>query len=143
MPLFFAAMSTGVDFAAGSRFTEGGSYLGRWTRYMVSRGGTVLANLLTGTRMKDMTSGFECFTRDALRHVLNKGIRSRGHFFQTEIRFHLRNWSWVEVPITYRNPSKSVGAGSLKEGLRELRRLRRIARREDPGKCLKVRSTQS
>jgi len=125
IPRFRAAMATGVDFAAGSRFTKGSRYSGRLTRWLLSRGGTWMANLLLGTRMKDMTSGFECFSRKAMEFVVQRGVRSRGHFFQTEIRFMLREWSWVEVPISYACPSNRVGAGTVGEALRNLWQLRR------------------
>ncbi len=127
IPRFIEAMEKGADFAAGSRFSPGGSYSGRFSRHLISRGGTILANLLLGTRMKDMTSGFECFTRRALEEVLSRGVRSRGHFFQTEIRYMLRGWNWVEIPIRYRNPSRSVSRESLFEAFRILWDLHRKA----------------
>jgi dolichol-phosphate mannosyltransferase len=66
IPRFLDALGKEADFAAGSRFIRGGSYQGRWSRRLLSRSGTLLANLLLGTRMKGMTSGFECFSRRAL-----------------------------------------------------------------------------
>lgn len=124
VPRFLEAMASGVDFAAGSRFCPGGRYLGFGKRYLISRVGSSVANRALGTEMHDMTSGFECFTRAALEHVVERGVRSRAHFFQTEIRFMLRDWSWVEVPITYSHPSAGVGSSNLKEAVRNLRSLR-------------------
>lgn len=120
IPKFIRAMAAGADFAAGSRFVTGGRYTGAWRRNVLSKGGSVLANLLLGTRMQDMTSGFECFNRQAMEYVLEQGVRSRAHFFQTEIRFMLRNWNWVEVPIHYSSPSSSVGGGTIMESIRNL-----------------------
>jgi dolichol-phosphate mannosyltransferase len=120
IPRFVAAMEGGAEFAAGTRFANGGSYHGPALRYVLSRGGTVLANLLLGTRMSDMTSGFQCFSRPALSRVLRQGVRSRAHFFQTEIRFLLHDLRWIEVPIDYRNPSKGVGWASVAESFRNL-----------------------
>ena len=128
IPQFVAAMERGADLAAGSRFVPGGSHRGSLFRYCVSRGGSVLTNLLLGTRMYDMTSGFECFSRVALEHVVERGVRSRAHFFQTEIRYLLHDWEWVEIPINYTNPSKSVGGQSLREALRILWTLFRESR---------------
>ena len=91
IPRFIEAMERGVDFVAGSRFTTGGKYNGRWSRYFLSRISSIVANLVLGTRMSDMTSGFECFSRKAMQYVVKQGVRSRAHFFQTEIRFMLRN----------------------------------------------------
>jgi len=130
IPAFIAAMQNGADFAAGCRFTRGGGYAGPWSRYLVSKGGTWLTNLLLGTRMADMTSGFECFSRRAMAEVLARRVRSKAHFFQTEIRFMLHDWKWVEVPIHYTNPSKRLGGDSLKEALRILGQLRRELRQK-------------
>jgi dolichol-phosphate mannosyltransferase len=130
IPRFIEAMRGGVDFAAGCRFGAGGSYHGSLLRRLISVGGTLLTNLLTGTRMSDMTSGFECFSRRALQHVLARGTGSRAHFFQTEIRFMLRRFAWVEVPISYRNPSARLGRSSILEALRNLWALRREASNE-------------
>lgn len=125
IPLFIDAMSSGVDFAAGSRFVPGGRHHGRPTRYLLSKGGTLLARILLGAEMLDMTSGYECFSRPAMAAVLSAGVESRGHFFQTEIRHLLAGWNWVEVPIQYRCPSKSVGGQTILEAFQQLARLSR------------------
>lgn len=126
IPRFVEAMGNGAEFAAGSRFMRGSNYhssrLGRW---LTSRGGTILANLMLGTRMKDMTSGFECFSRPALEAVLATGVRSKAHFFQTEIRYMMHQFKWVEVPISYSCPSKSLGGDSIQDALKCLWALRR------------------
>lgn len=126
IPRFIEAMSEGYDFAAGSRYVEGGVSNGRFSRHLISKGGTIVTNLLTGTRMKDMTSGFECFTRETLEYVLAKGIKSRAHFFQTEVRHMLHHKKWIEIPITYSDPSPSVGTGVLLDALKNLLKLGRV-----------------
>ena len=120
IPRFRDAMAAGYDYAGGSRFMEGGSFDGRMSRKCISRGGTFLSNTLLGTKMHDMTSGYECFTREALTHILNKGVRAKRHFFQTEIRTMMHDWKWTEVPINYGCPSKSVGKASLSEAFKIL-----------------------
>ena len=109
-----------------------GGYRGPWSRYLISRGGGALANLLLGTHMRDMTGGFECFSRRALEAVLARGVRSRAHFFQTEIKVMMHDWKWTEVPIHYKNPSKSVGKSSLSEAFRNLWALAREKRQTSP-----------
>ena len=128
VPLFLRGMAEGYDYVGGCRFIQGGGYTGPRSRYLISRGGGFLANLLLGTRMCDMTSGFECFRREALQAVLAHGIRSRAHFFQTEIKFLMHHWRWKEVPIHYRNPSNSVGGKSLRDAFRNLWALYQEAR---------------
>ena len=128
IPSFMKAMGTGVDFAAGSRFLTDSLINIPYKRYILSKGGTILANLVLGTKMHDMTSGFECFTKNALNHVVLSGVKSKAHFFQTEIRYHLREWNWVEVPITYTNDNSAVGSSSVFEALHNLWELRKSER---------------
>jgi dolichol-phosphate mannosyltransferase len=124
IPQFFEKMIQGYDCVFGSRFCEGGKFTeAPVSRYLISRAGGIVSNVLLGTGLKDMTSGFELFGRGALEQVLAKGIASRGHFFQTEIKFHCRNMKSVEVPIHYRAPSHNVSAGIILDSLRNLFRL--------------------
>lgn len=121
---FLERMAEGYDCVFGSRFCKGGGFSeAPWSRYFISYAGTILANLLLGTKLKDMTSGFELFTRDALHRVLNRGIRSRGHFFQTEIKAYCRNMRITEVPIHYRSPSQRVTAAIIRDAFKNLFRL--------------------
>lgn len=124
IPQFFQKMAEGHDCVFGSRFCKGGQFTDApLSRFFISRAGSVASNLLLGTKLKDMTSGFELFSDTALRAVLEKGINSRGHFFQTEIKFHCRNFATAEVPIRYRAPSQNVSAGVLWDSFRNLFRL--------------------
>ena len=130
IPRFIKAMQDGAEFAAGSRFCKGGKYINPGKRYLLSKGGTILSNLILGTKMKDMTSGFECFNRNSMKHILDTGVKSKAHFFQTEIRFHLRKHKWKEVPITYSDPSKSVGSSNIKEAITNLWKLRQTTKKD-------------
>jgi dolichol-phosphate mannosyltransferase len=124
IPAFFEKMAEGHDCVFGSRFCAGGRITdSSFKREAISRGGTLLANLLLGTKLKDMTSGFELFSRGALEGVLRKGIHSRGHFFQTEIKAHCHGLRIAEVPIHYRAASDSVNNTVLRDAFRNLWRL--------------------
>jgi len=124
VPQFFDRMLEGYDCVFGSRFCPGGRISeSPLRRTLISYGGTLVTNLLLGTRLKDMTSGFELFSRDALRHALDKGIHSRGPFFQTEIKVHCRSLRVTEVPIHYRAASHRVGRQALTDALANLWRL--------------------
>lgn len=114
---FLAAMAEGRDCVFGSRFRNGGRNLAPLRRRIVSRSGTVLANRLLGTRLSDMTSGYQLFTRATLEAVLAKGIRSKGPFFQTEMKAYCRNLRCAEVPITYDAGSHAVGPRAIGESL--------------------------
>ena len=124
---FFDKMSQGYDCVFGSRFCRGGSMSETaLSRRVISRGGTILSNLFLGTSLKDMTSGFELFTRRSLEYVLNRGIRSRGPFFQVEVKTYCRNLKIAEVPIQYRAASHQVGKAALKDSFSSLWRLFRL-----------------
>lgn len=124
IPRLFAKMLEGYDCVFGSRFCPGGRITdSSFKRRVISRGGTILTNLLLGTKLYDMTSGFELFSRTALQYVLERGVHSRGHFFQTEIKAHCHAFRIAEAPIHYRAASASVNNTVLKDAFKNLWRL--------------------
>jgi dolichol-phosphate mannosyltransferase len=124
IPKFFPLMLAGYDALFGSRFIKGGTIQNSsLKRRMVSWGGTQLTNMLVGTTLKDMTSGFEMFTRETLKMILERGIHSRAHFFQTEIKVHCRNLKTAEVPIVYEAASPGLSGGPITEAFEQLWRL--------------------
>jgi hypothetical protein len=70
--------------------------------------------------MTDMTSGFECFSRPAMEYVLQRRVRSRANFFQTEIRHMMHRFKWKEIPIVYVNDQTRVGRSAIGESFRIL-----------------------
>lgn len=121
-PRLLERMATGkYDCVFGSRFAEGGGISdSSFKRYLVSSGGSLLTNLLLGTKMSDMTSGFELFSRETMQAIVDRGIRSRAHFFQTEIKVFCRKKRYLEVPITYRMASPRLSNKAIIEALRQL-----------------------
>jgi len=124
IPVLIAKMEQGYDCVFGSRFCPGGSISdSSRKRYWISWGGTVLTNLLLGTKLHDMTSGFQLFTREALQKIVDRGIESRGPFFQTEMKTYARRMKVTEVPIQYRAASHNVGSKQIKDAFKNLWRL--------------------
>ena len=117
---FLLAARDGFDFICGSRFMPGGSHDSPPSRVFISWVGTVLARLVLGSEMSDMTSGYEMFNRKAMKVVLETGVQSRANFFQTEIRHYMHAMKWKEIPIHYSNRNASVGRGAVGESLRIL-----------------------
>jgi dolichol-phosphate mannosyltransferase len=129
IPAFLDAMSKGYDCVFATRFALGGRIEGSSSRRkFVSKGGTVLTNFVLRTGLTDMTSGFQLFRRPILEKILAKGIFSRGPFFQTEMKAYCIGTRFTEVPIVYSMASHSLGAGSIKESLQQLRRLYALKR---------------
>jgi dolichol-phosphate mannosyltransferase len=118
LPQFLAAFAEGYICVFGSRFISGGSMQdASLRRRFFSRGGTILANLLLGTKLKDMTSGYQGFTKDVVAQFAFYPLRSNAHFYQTELRYLLRNYQSKEIPISYNTSSPSVRAGSVLNSL--------------------------
>jgi len=119
LPMFIRVLNEGNECAFGSRNINGGSNADSpFRRRFISTAGTVLANLFLGTRMKDMTSGFQGFRANVVRQILDYGLKSKAHFYQTEVRYLLRHSRYMEVPIHYRAPSPSVSDKAMKDSLR-------------------------
>lgn len=114
IPLFLDAFSNGYQCAFGSRFVEGGSIKdSTWKRKILSKGGTILSNLLLGSKMSDMTSGYQGFHRSIVEKFTNYNLLSKAHFYQTELRYLLRKTNYTEIPIHYKAPSPSVSQKSI------------------------------
>ena len=127
IPKFVEKIKQGYVCIFGCRFCEGGRVEDSSSRRrVISRGGSVLANMLLGTKLKDMTSGFEMFSRSVLQEIMDEGIQSRGPFFQTEIKTRCRNLAYAEVPILYRAASHNINNAALKDAFSNLWRLFRL-----------------
>lgn len=115
LPMFLRVLNEGNECAFGSRFINGGSICdSNWKRTFLSRSGTILSNFLLGTKLRDMTSGYQGFHRDVVVHFLNYPLLSKAHFYQTEIRYLLRKTRYAEVPIHYRAPSPRVSQKAIR-----------------------------
>ena len=121
IPMFLRVLNEGNDCAFGSRYINGGS-MGNspWNRRLLSKTGSTLSSFLLGTKLKDMTSGYQGFHRNVVAKLLAYPIRSKAHFYQTEIRYLLRDFNIVEVPIHYNAPSPRVSKGAIMNSLKTL-----------------------
>lgn len=118
LPMFLRVLNEGNECALGSRFINGGSITdSSFRRLVLSKVGTWMSNILLGTRMYDMTSGYQGFHRDVVGRFLAYGLLSKAHFYQTELRYLLRFTRYAEVPIHYRSPSPSVSQRAIRNSL--------------------------
>jgi dolichol-phosphate mannosyltransferase len=114
LPMFLRILNEGNECAFGSRFINGGSICdSTWKRTFLSRIGTVLSNLLLGSKMYDMTSGYQGFHYSIVEKFVNYNLLSNAHFYQTELRYLLRKTRYAEIPIHYRAPSPSVSKKAI------------------------------
>jgi glycosyltransferase involved in cell wall biosynthesis len=105
LPAMLGVAEAGHDVVIGSRYVEGGSLDVGWgpVRRAVSRAGSAYARAMLGVRVRDCTSGFRCYRREALARFEVDSIHSEGYCFLIEVLDRARrNGSAVkEVPIKY------------------------------------------
>lgn len=115
---FLKTLSEGNECALGSRFIDGGSMGDSpFRRRFLSKTGTLLANILLGTKLHDMTSGFQGFHRNVVEKIIQYPFKSTAHFYQIELRYLLRKRKIVELPIHYKAPSPRVSKGAIKNAI--------------------------
>jgi dolichol-phosphate mannosyltransferase len=88
----------------GSRYVPGGA-IPNWgpVRRAVSLGGNLYAQIVLGSRIRDLTGGFKCFRRTVLETIDLETIAARGYAFQIETTYRVRRagFSVREVPISF------------------------------------------
>ncbi|MBN2192539.1 MAG: polyprenol monophosphomannose synthase [Polyangiaceae bacterium] len=104
LPSFLEAFTSGADVVVGSRNIPGGGVEG-WgpLRHFVSRGGSLYARLILGVGVRDLTTGYKGYTRQALEAIDLRSVRSNGYSFQVETTYRALRAGLrvVEVPILF------------------------------------------
>ena len=92
------------DVVIGSRNVSGGGVEG-WSflRNFISKGGSLYARLVLGCTIKDLTGGFNMWTKAALERINLSGVISKGYSFQVEMKFraYSAGCSVKEIPIIF------------------------------------------
>jgi dolichol-phosphate mannosyltransferase len=103
VPRLLAAAET-ADLVLGSRYVPGGGTR-NWNlvRRLISRGGSLYAQILLGVRIRDLTGGFKCYRRAVLETIDLDAIDSKGYAFQIETTYRALRAGFrvVEVPIVF------------------------------------------
>ena len=121
IPMFLRVLNEGNECAFGSRFINGGSIQdSNFNRMFLSRFGTFLSNIMLGSGMYDMTSGYQGFHAYIVKEILDYGLLSKAHFYQTEVRYLLRKKRFAEIPIHYKAPSPRVSQKAINNSLKVL-----------------------
>ena len=107
-----------ADLAIGSRYIDGGR-VRNWgaIRRALSAVANLYARLWLGYRVRDSTSGFRAYRRDALLSQELSSIRSEGYAFQIEMtrRVSRAGGRIVEIPITF--VERASGRSKLNRGV--------------------------
>ena len=131
--------SASADVVIGSRYCEGGA-VANWPmrRRLLSRFANSYVCRITGLRgARDTTSGFRCYTRRALRQLLEGRIAGEGYAFLVEAVYHAHREGLpiAEVPITFtdrREGESKMSRGVIFESVLMPWRLR-FAKHKDEG----------
>jgi len=133
-PIYLPAILQGAQRSGGvglgSRYVKGGRIVGWPTRRkIVSWGANFLTRVILGLPVKDATSGYRAFTRNALTKIGYADAGTEAYAFQVEILYRCaqQNLSIEEVPITFceRQLGKSkLSSGDMFDFLKTVLRLR-------------------
>jgi dolichol-phosphate mannosyltransferase len=109
-----AAAAEDADLVIGSRYVDGGGTK-NWglLRRLISRGGSLYAQVLLGVGVRDLTGGFKCYRRVVLETIDLDAIHSKGYAFQIETTYRAlrRGFRVVEVPIVF--VDRQVGGSKM------------------------------
>ncbi|MFI6880053.1 polyprenol monophosphomannose synthase [Streptomyces sp. NPDC050400] len=109
------ALSTGAGVTIGSRYVEGGTLSDAWGahRRLLSRWANAYAGTILGTRVRDITGGFNLWREDALRAIDLASVDSAGYSFQVEMKYRAvrRGYGIMEVPIHFED--RTVGESKM------------------------------
>jgi len=103
LPRFLEALQR-YDAVFGSRYVAGGGTT-NWSlgRRLISRGGSLYAQLILGLPIRDCTGGFNAFRREVLTAIDLDRITSNGYSFQIELKYrcYCRGFRLCEIPINF------------------------------------------
>jgi dolichol-phosphate mannosyltransferase len=112
------AAAADADLVLGSRYVAGGGTK-NWglLRRLVSRGGSLYAQVLLGLGVRDLTGGFKCYRRAVLERIDLDAIKSKGYAFQIETTYRAirAGFRVVEVPIVF--VDRQVGGSKMSNSI--------------------------
>lgn len=99
-----AALQT-ADVAFGSRYVPGGRVDERWSfwRKALSAFGNFYARAILGFDLRDVTTGYRLWRREALEKMPLNRIRSNGYIFLVEMAYiaWCLNYRFAQIPIYF------------------------------------------
>jgi dolichol-phosphate mannosyltransferase len=106
------------DVVIGSRYVRGGSLDERWPswRKALSAFGNAYARTILGFPLRDVTTGYRMWKREALQNMPLDRIRSNGYIFLVEMAYiaFLMGYDIAEVPIHFADRRWGKSKMSLK-----------------------------
>jgi dolichol-phosphate mannosyltransferase len=107
-----------VDLVIGSRYIPGGA-IENWSRYrlFLSYSASVYVRLISNIKVRDLTAGFICYSRQVLEILDLDKIKLRGYGFQIEMKYaaHCNDFNIKEVPITFKD--RELGTSKMNSNI--------------------------
>ena len=123
LPDLVAAATNGADLVIGSRYLNGISVV-NWPlrRIILSSFANFYIRTITGLGLRDITTGYRCWRRQALARLPLDGIVSDGYAFLLDVTFMAAHAGLriVEAPIIFverRQGASKLSSGVLMESL--------------------------
>lgn len=104
------------DVVVGSRYIEGGKMDSAIHRRIISKGGNLIAKIMLGLNVKDITTGYRAYKLEVLKKINLDNIKSNGFSFLEEILYlcSKNNFKIKETPIIF--PNRGYGFSKLGKG---------------------------
>ena len=113
----FLMHTSRYNLILGSRYIKGGGITnwGIWRR-LLSYAANLYARTILGLPYRDLTGGFKCYSREALKNLRLDSIISEGYVFQIETtyRAHRKGYAIKEIPIVFKGRGKGKSKISRK-----------------------------
>lgn len=113
---YWEELQKGYDCVFGSRFVKGGGVIDYpWTKLIINRLANTFLQFLFRIKLNDTTNAFKAYRREVI-----EGCRPlvAPHFNLTvelPLKALVRGYSWISIPITWRNRRTGVAKFQIKE----------------------------
>ena len=105
LPWFIKEIQEGYGLVIGSRYMNETISVVGWDfrRLLLSKLGNLYASFMLGLRLNDLTSGFRCYSRQALQDIDLDRVHSNGYAFQIEMAYRVdaAGFKVYEMPIIF------------------------------------------
>jgi dolichol-phosphate mannosyltransferase len=113
---YWEKLNEGYDAVFGSRFVKGGGVIDYpRVKYAINRLGNLFIKMLFRIRLNDTTNAFKAYRRatlEGLRPFLSPQFNLT---VELPLKTIVRGYSWVVIPITWRNRRRGVAKFKIRE----------------------------
>lgn len=116
IPEFLEKMKD-YDVVIGSRFVSGSRAARKPVRKLISDVARIYTQAFLGSRIRDWSGGYKCYTRDALRSLDFNDFRSQGYSIGMETLYRLtrKGFRCTEIPIEFTDKRRGKSKFSATE----------------------------